>query len=135
MVVIQRRKTTQRAAITAHLADVDEFISAQELHAQLRQSGSPIGLATVYRTLQEWAGSHQVDTVRNESGEVLYRLCAPGPHHHHLVCRRCGSTEELVAPDIEGWAKAVSQERGYTDVDHHVELFGLCPACSAAPAS
>ena len=92
MVVIQRRSTSQRAVITSVLAGTDEFVSAQDLHAALRGSGSTVGLATVYRALQEMAAAGDLDMVRNETGEVLYRQCEQPAHHHHLVCRSCGLT-------------------------------------------
>ena len=105
MVVTQRRNTTQRAAILQVLAGTDEFVSAQDLHSALRASGSTIGLATVYRALQDMAGGGDLDTVRNQSGEVLYRQCEQPRHHHHLVCRQCGRTQEIEAPSVERWAR------------------------------
>ncbi len=134
MVVTQRRNTAQRAEILRVLAGTGEFVSAQELHGALRSAGSTIGLATVYRALQDMAGGGDLDTVRNQSGEVLYRQCVQPRHHHHLVCRRCGRTQEIEAPQVERWARSVAAEHGYTDINHELELFGLCAACSAAPA-
>lgn len=104
-------------------------MSAQDLHAGLRETGSPVGLATVYRALQELAAGGEIDAVRNENGEVLYRRCTQPLHHHHLVCRSCGRTQEIAAPEVERWANAVAADYGYTDVDHHVELFGVCASC------
>jgi Fur family ferric uptake transcriptional regulator len=141
--VAQRRNTAQRAAVLDVLAGTDEFLSAQELHTTLRSAGSSIGLATVYRALQDMAGAGDLDTVRTESGEVLYRQCAQPRHHHHLVCRVCGRTQEVEAPSVERWARTVAAEFGYSDINHEVELFGVCPACTnqaaqveqAAPAA
>jgi len=130
-VTTARRSTSQRAIITRLLAGTDEFISAQDLYAALRASGSTVGLATVYRALQEMAGAGDLDAVRNETGEVLYRQCAQPAHHHHLVCRSCGSTQEVAAPGVEQWARAVAEEYGYVELDHQVELFGVCGACAA----
>lgn len=135
MVTTQRRNTSQRAAVLAALAGTDEFVSAQALHATLRASGSGIGLATVYRALQDMATVGDLDTVRSDSGELLYRQCAEGGHHHHLVCRRCGRTQEVEAPGVERWARAVAAEHGYVDIDHELELFGICPTCAAELAA
>ena len=135
MVVTQRRNTTQRAAIMHVLAGTDEFQSAQDLHGALRAGGSTIGLATVYRALQEMAGGGDLDTVRTASGEVLYRQCAQPAHHHHLVCRRCGRTQEIEAPSVEKWARSVAAEYGYTDINHELELFGTCAQCSTRAAA
>jgi len=132
VVATQRRNTAQRAAILQVLTGTDEFISAQDLHAALRTDGSTIGLATVYRALQEMVGAGDLDTVRKDSGEVLYRQCADAHHHHHLVCRSCGRTEEVEAPGVERWARAVAAEHGFVEINHEVELFGLCPQCAAS---
>lgn len=131
MTVPQRRSTTQRTAIIEALSDSPEFRSAQDLHAALRSTGSSVGLATVYRALQDMAAGGDLDTVRTATGEVLYRQCERTGHHHHLVCRSCGRTQELAAPMVEKWAAGVAKEYGYTDIDHQVELFGLCADCTA----
>ena len=131
MVVTRRRNTSQRAEITRALGETDEFISAQDLHVAMRAGGSTIGLATVYRAVQDLATAGELDTVRNDAGEVLYRQCARPMHHHHLVCRRCGRTEEVEAPGVETWARAVAEQHGYVDIDHQVELFGVCGDCAA----
>jgi Fur family ferric uptake transcriptional regulator len=131
MVVTQRRNTSQRAVIRQLLAGTDEFVSAQDLHGALRTSGSTVGLATVYRALQELAAAGDLDVVRNETGEVLYRQCAQPAHHHHLVCRTCGGTQEVDAPGVEQWARSVAEKYGYVELDHQVELFGVCAACAA----
>ena len=133
MVVTQRRNTTQRAAILQVLAGTDEFVSAQDLHSALRLSGSSIGLATVYRALQDMAGGGDLDTVRNQTGEVLYRQSVQPAHHHHLVCRQCGRTQEIEAPSVEKWARTIAEQYGYTDINHELELFGLCADCAAGP--
>lgn len=128
---VQRRNTQQRSLIDDLLSNTAEMTSAQTLHGMLRDRGSSVGLATVYRALQEMAGSGELDTVRNENGEVLYRRCAKSAHHHHLVCRSCGRTEEVKAIGVERWARSTAEQFGYADVDHHVELFGICGSCAA----
>ena len=131
-----RKPTRQQAAVSAKLDELDDFTSAQELHAQLRASGETVGLATVYRTLQNLAGDGTVDVLRTDDGEAVYRSCSP-THHHHLVCRRCGRTVEVEGPTVERWASGIAAEHGFTAVSHQLEIFGLCRACShdAAAAS
>ncbi|HEV7196072.1 MAG TPA: Fur family transcriptional regulator [Pedococcus sp.] len=124
-----RRPTRQRAAVTTVLAGIDGFRSAQELHALLREGGDTVGLATVYRNLQAMATDGEIDMLRTADGEAVYRACSTG-HHHHLVCRRCGRTVEVEGAAVETWAKSVSADHGFTDVDHTVEIVGLCADCS-----
>jgi Fur family ferric uptake transcriptional regulator len=126
-----RRPTRQRAAVAALLAETDEFRSAQDLHAALRAGGDSVGLATVYRNLQAMAAEGEVDMLRTDDGEAVYRACSTG-HHHHLVCRACGRTVEVEGPTVEAWANKVSAEHGFTDVHHTLEIFGTCADCASA---
>ncbi|MEH0936923.1 Fur family transcriptional regulator [Micromonospora psammae] len=122
------RNTRQRSAVSALLAEVEGFHSAQDLHAMLRSRGERVGLTTVYRTLQGLADAGEIDVMRPPGGEHLYRRCSEG-HHHHLVCRVCGRTVEVAGPAVETWAERVAAQHGYADVSHTLEIFGTCPGC------
>lgn len=126
------RNTKQRQVISNVLAKLPGFISAQALHQHLVVAGESIGLATVYRTLQSMSEIGLIDVVRDQSGEMLFRACQTEHHHHHLVCRRCGAAEELQASEVEAWAAQLAGRYGYEQLDHQVEIFGLCPSCQLA---
>ena len=129
--VAVQRNTRQRTAISALLDDLDDFRSAQQVHVLLCARGEEIGLATVYRALGAMAGAGELDTLRTDSGESLYRRCErPGRHHHHLVCRVCGRTVEVQGPNLEELVRAIGAEHGYQDVEHTLELFGACATCA-----
>ncbi|MGO1591213.1 MAG: Fur family transcriptional regulator [Ancrocorticia sp.] len=124
------RNTAQRAAITALMEHTPEFVSAQELHDQLTDSGHTIGLATVYRTLTALADEGKLDVLRADS-ETLYRHCDSQAHHHHIVCTRCGRTVEVAAEQVERWAHEAAEESGFTVTSHTIEIWGLCAQCQA----
>ena len=122
------RATRQRAAIIALLDTVDEFRSAQELRrtpAPRREHRAD----DVYRTLQSLSAADLVDMVRTDTGESVYRRCAADDHHHHLVCRGCGSAVEVSGREVEAWAAEVAQAHGFSEVSHTIELFGICADC------
>ncbi|USQ78484.1 Fur family transcriptional regulator [Ornithinimicrobium faecis] len=129
MTEIKRRPTRQQAAVAAALEDVQDFSSAQELHARLRDAGDSVGLATVYRTLTGMAETGEVDVLRTDEGEAVYRMCSTG-HHHHLVCRECGRAVEIEGPAVERWTDQVAAEHGFRDVSHTLEIFGTCADCA-----
>jgi Fur family transcriptional regulator, ferric uptake regulator len=122
------RPTRQRRAVAHVLTTFADFRSAQEIHELLARQGDPVGLATVYRTLQLMADLGEVDVLRSEDGEAIYRRCSD-THHHHLVCRSCGATVEVEGPAVERWTTGIAADHGYTDVSHTLEIFGTCPAC------
>lgn len=128
-----RRTTRQRTAVRAALEATDEFRSSQEIHDRLRREGDSVGLTTVYRTLQALAEDGEVDVLRRDDGETVYRRCSSG-HHHHLVCRGCGLTVEVAGRAVERWTDRVADQHGFTAVEHTVELSGLCPRCRKARA-
>lgn len=122
--------TWQRERVREALSDAQGFVSAQSLYASLREDNTGIGLATVYRALAGLATAGDADTLQSPEGEALYRACSTEGHHHHLICRSCGTTVEIAAKDVESWAQRTAAENGFTDAEHVVDIFGLCAACT-----
>jgi Fur family transcriptional regulator, ferric uptake regulator len=126
---------SRREDVVRSLGRGQGFRTAQQLFAQMRGSGSRIGLATIYRTVQSMADEGEVDVLRTDAGEVAYRRCQSPEHHHHLVCRECGATVEIAARNVEQWAARVAADHDFDEVQHVLEVFGRCPACRAKAAA
>src|SRR3954471_10567927 len=124
--------TARRDTVRGALAASEGFRSAQDIYAGLRAAGTRIGLTTVYRALQALSAAGEVDVLRTDEGEAVYRACRTGEHHHHLVCRGCGRTVEVAGPAVERWADAVGAEHGFAEITHTVEVFGTCADCRSA---
>ncbi|HEX5857179.1 MAG TPA: transcriptional repressor [Microbacterium sp.] len=127
-----QRNTWQRERVRDALAGARGFVSAQSLHAALRDDNTGIGLATVYRTLSGLAAAGEADSLQSPDGEALYRACVSPGHHHHLICRSCGLTVEIEATEVEAWARRTAAQHGFTEAEHVVDIFGLCAACAKA---
>jgi len=125
-----RHSTRQGEAIGRVLEEGGEFRTAQDIHAELRSRGHPVGLTTVYRHLSLLAEGGAVDVSRAPNGETIYRRCAAESHHHHLICRNCGKTLEFEGPEVERWAESVARTARFHDVSHTVEVFGTCDRCA-----
>jgi Fur family ferric uptake transcriptional regulator len=127
----KQRSTTQGGAVRAVLVEGTGFRSAQDIHAALRLQGKPVGLSTVYRHLQSLVEQGAADVIQTPDGEATYRYCGEttSAHHHHLVCRSCGHTEEVKALAVERWAAEVASKFDFSHVDHTVEIFGTCGPC------
>ncbi len=133
-VLIGSRPTRQRRAVVSALGDVDDFRSAQDIYALLKERGEGVGLTTVYRTLTALALAGEIDVLRTPDGESVYRQCSTG-HHHHLVCRGCGLTVEIEGPTVESWATRTAHQHGFAEVEHTLEIFGTCQKCAAQATS
>jgi Fur family transcriptional regulator, ferric uptake regulator len=121
------RPTRQRLTVLEALRGRDGAVTAQDLHAELRQAGGPVGLTTVYRTLTSLADAGFLDTF-NRDGEQAFRLCGDA-HHHHLVCETCNRVEEITAEEVERWISQVAEDREFRVTGHRVDVFGICAAC------
>ncbi|MDA2993167.1 MAG: transcriptional repressor [Actinomycetota bacterium] len=127
---IVERSTRQQSSILEALYGIDEFKSAQEIHALLAKKKLKVGLATVYRTLQKMAEKEDIDAIKSTEGETLYRHCGQNDgHHHHLICNKCGLTITVEGPAIENWTEKVAKENGFSEVSHKVDIFGVCKGC------
>ena len=122
------RPTRQRRAVAAVLDGCEEFRTAQQVHEVLQRAGDTVGLSTVYRALQAMADAGEIDVLRSDAGEAAYRRCS-GSHHHHLVCRSCGTAVEVEGPAVEKWTRGVAADHGFREVSHTLEIFDTCASC------
>ena len=125
---------TRRDEVESALRRNATFVSAQQLHAELRHTPHPVGLTTVYRCLQKMFSDGSADVVQSADGETLYRACSKNAHHHHIVCRKCGEATEIEAPEVEEWALGIARAHQFDSVSHTVELFGVCLRCQQGTA-
>ena len=129
--MIGQRVTRQRLAITELLENVDEFRSARQIHQMLHERGQEIGLATVYRTLNAMAEQGHLEVLLQPTGEHTYLRCEPrAEHHHHLVCRTCGRTVDVAAPELEQLVEQLASNHDFTDVEHSIDFLGTCRDCA-----
>jgi Fur family peroxide stress response transcriptional regulator len=120
------RITPQRLAIAKIVMESGEHPSVEQIYCQVRKHFPTTSLATVYNTLERL----------KEMGEVLELPFSDGsrydglnPHPHpHLCCTVCGAIEDLDI-DLGPAAQEVAARKGYADVHHRLEFYGVCPRC------
>ena len=122
------RPTRQRERVLTELMGERDDVTAQELYERLRSGGEKLGLATVYRTLGLLAEAGVIDALSHRPGELCYRWCGQG-HHHHLVCSSCHRVVELADCELDPWLERISQAHGFVTTGHRLEVSGLCSAC------
>jgi Fur family transcriptional regulator, ferric uptake regulator len=125
------RTTRQRTLLSELVSKQQHAFTAEELWTAARESGGPVGLATVYRTLALLSEHGVVDEFAHHPGETCYRVCGEG-HHHHLVCERCHGVSELEDCEVDGWLGKAAGEHGFLPTSHTLEVVGICAACQAA---
>lgn len=118
------KSTRQRRLLADLISARGHAFTAEELWAAARETGSPVSLATVYRTLSLLEGSELVR--RLDRGRFI--ACEPG-HHHHLVCVSCGAVEETELCSAPSLAE-VRKRHGFVVQRHDADLYGICGACA-----
>ena len=126
------RVTAPRLAMLNILAAATRPLSAEEIHAAA--GDGTLDLVTVYRSLGALDEAGIVQRHPLERGRSLYALVAPGHHHHHVICRRCGSIERLPGCDTSR-LEAAARGKGFSDLTHIMEIYGICPTCSTKTPS
>ena len=100
-------------------------MTAEDVYKALLGEGADIGLATVYRVLQQFEQAGLLSRNHFETGKAVYEL-NEGHHHDHLVCLNCGRVEEFFDTGIEERQHAIASERGFQLQDHALSLYAVC---------
>ncbi len=107
----------------------DRHLSADEVAERLRQDGSPIGTATIYRALDTLVEAGFARAHDFGEGFRRYETLHPGTQHGHLICTRCGGVTEFSLDRMERPLALLADEHGFVVERNRVELHGLCQGC------
>ena len=97
-------------------------LSAYDIHQQLVDKEKSVGIATVYRVLNQFVEAGICVRHNFETGQSLYEL-APDIHHDHMVCLSTGMVIEFEDELIEERQKKMAAEKGYKVIDHSLILY------------
>ena len=97
-------------------------LTADDIYRVLMQAGEDLGLATVYRVLNQFEAAGLVVKHNFEGGQAYYELDS-GEHHDHMVCVETGKVTEFVNQEIEKLQAKIVAEHGYEIVDHSMVLY------------
>jgi Fur family ferric uptake transcriptional regulator len=120
------RETDARRSIVDTVLNKDGQFTARQLHEELKRWG--VGRATVFRTLDLLVELGVLNRLHTDERCSFYIVCAD-QHHHHLVCERCGSVQEISDARVERAVRAMAIESGFRAREHHLEIVGVCNKC------
>ena len=122
--------TQPRLAVLSVLEDNDGRLSPYDIHRLGKRIYKPLGLVTVYRTLEildELGVARRVHTLGQCHG-----YARAGGDRHYVVCRRCDRVVEFPCGGLDRLITSVRKETG-NDIDANLlELTGLCPQCQTS---
>ncbi len=122
-----------RTAVVELLGRQQCCLTAQEIFDRLRSEGRRVGIASVYRTLEQLTRDGFVERIDIGGGPSRFEpIHAGGEHHHHLVCDDCGKVEAFADDELERTLRKVEGRTGYSVAGHDVVLRGACTDCAPA---
>jgi Fur family ferric uptake transcriptional regulator len=121
--------TRQRRQALDGVLGLHSHFTAEELLEHLRERGTPVSKATVYRTLALLVESGHLETRDFGRGALLYEHIQGHTHHDHIVCLDCGKIVEFRNAQIEEAQKRVARRKGFQIESHVLKIYGRCREC------
>lgn len=124
------RDTPTRRVLLAILHASMKPLAPPEIVAQCHQSGRKVNKTTVYRDLRAMERAGIVERVIVSDRKQYFELTERG-HHHHFICLECDKVEDIILDetDISKQEALIARQRGFSVLQHSLELFGLCKMC------
>jgi Fur family transcriptional regulator, ferric uptake regulator len=128
------RVTTQRVLILDAVCDGGGHTTLGEVYARVRVDDPTIDRSTLYRTLKLFVELGLVVSAEPGDGETYYEI-AKAHRHHHLVCRICGTQQEIDHAVVQRMFDQLSDVYGFAADSDHLVIRGVCRRCvGRAPA-
>lgn len=121
------KSTPARLAVLQYLDEQKKPLSAESIGEHLRKEHSQADRVTIYRILESFYKKGLVNRLEFHEGKYRYELS--GDDHHHLICERCGSIEDISDCVIKEMEESITSEKKFLIKNHQLEFFGVCRRC------
>jgi len=118
--------TRQRAAIERIFEEVPRPLSPAEVRDIAREEIPQLGMATVYRALNDMVKEATLRAVELPGQPSRYEK-ADLKHHHHFHCRKCDRVFDLQGCMLKA---DLNLPDGFVVQSHDITLNGICADCS-----
>lgn len=123
------RLTFGRRRIVHEIAGMTGHISAGDIVRRLEGGERDVDVSTVYRTIERLCELGLLHRTHVNHGVTWYHH-ADVPPHHHLICRECGSDEELRLEELQLLAEILRRRHGFIVDLSRIGLTGVCRNCT-----
>lgn len=125
--------TAARMTVLEAFMSMESHVTAEAVYEAAKRIDPGIGQATVFRAMKLFREAGLAREACHDEGARQFEHAWRHAHHDHLSCVRCGAVVEFVDSAIEKAQEAVFKRYGFKADGHRLELYGICPACVAAP--
>jgi Fur family ferric uptake transcriptional regulator len=125
----KQRVTAERFAVLDAVLQSQGHFDAEGLYYRIISSGIKVSKATVYNTLDLLQECGLVSKYRFAENTSRYEKAYGRPHHHHLICLKCGDIIEFVNDKLERIKEDVCAEKSFHPQNSTLQVFGTCSKC------
>jgi Fe2+ or Zn2+ uptake regulation protein len=122
LAVTHQRQVVYEAVVAAH-----GHHSPEQIYAAVRRRIPSISLATVYNNLRLFVEHGLLREVSPHASTL--RVDGNLKPHHHLVCSRCKSVQDIEGDFIDFKRLSPQVPEGFDLTHPQVEIFGFCRRC------
>ncbi len=123
--------TAQRRTVLEVLASRHDHPTVEQIFVAVAERMPDVSLGTVYRSLEKLATLGLLRRVEHPGSTV--RFDANTTPHHHFLCTRCGSIDDLPLEAVRGHESLAFVGRDGRAEEIAVNVRGLCADCAAGP--
>ena len=117
------RFTQQRQAVWNEIKKSHEHRDAEEIYISIRNSGSKVSRATVYRTIEVLVNNRLLRKMDMGDGRNRFEPRLDDKHHDHIICLETGDIIEFYSDELEKLQETIAKDHGYELVRHVHQLF------------
>jgi len=96
--------------------------AAEDLYDEMKSAEHDIGLATIYRVLNQFETAGLVCKHQFENTQAVYELDT-GEHHDHMVDINTGKVIEFYDSELENLQEQIAEKHGFELIDHKMVLY------------
>jgi Fur family ferric uptake transcriptional regulator len=123
-------RTNDRLAVLEGFLGTENHLTAADLTRVLKDRDLPFSEDFVAENLKLFS-QYGFAQEKGFTGQVMrYEHHHLGKHHDHLICVRCGTILEFYSREIETLQTEVARRMGFHDLQHRMEIYGLCTKCT-----
>lgn len=122
------RYSRQREIVKQGLEKFCIHPTAEELYIKLKTANQNLGLATVYRNLNQLAEKGEIKRIDGLSGKTHFDH--NNHEHFHMICIECGKIVDLPAETAESLKKTLSSQNEFKILSYDIAVRVICKNCS-----
>lgn len=123
------KSTKKRDEVFEEVLKTEGHFDPDELYIRLKQKGSKVSRASVYRTLPLLVEIGLIEEVERVDKHAHYEKISVDSHHDHMICMKCGKVIEFFSPTLEMLQDEICLRENFIKVRHSLEMFGICSQC------